>query len=73
MKLHYKEVNVHNSFQSIELKNEEKYFNPSHYFTKGNKVQFYFTLDGDYITYNDVENKKIPSDWETNVVHTFTV
>lgn len=73
LKLYYKEINVHTSFQSIELKNEEKYFNPSHYFTKGNKVQFYFTLDGDYITYNNDKNKKIPSDWETNVVHTFTV
>ena len=57
----------------VNLKNTATYHNPSHYFTNGNKVQFYFTFDSDDVEWGDNADKIVPSDYASNNKHTFTV
>jgi hypothetical protein len=75
--IHWREINSSGTIikkGDIKLKNTATYHNPSHYFTNGNKVQFYFTYDSDDVEWgNDNKDHIIPFDYATSTKHTFTV
>lgn len=58
---------------TVNLKNTTTYHNPSHYFTNGNKVQFYFKYNSDDVEWGTNTNHIVPLDYATSTKHTFTV
>lgn len=58
---------------TVNLKNTTTYHNPSHYFTNGNKVQFYFKYNSDDVEWGTNTNHIVPFDYATSTKHTFTV
>lgn len=76
LKLHWCEYNTDGTEKkkaTVKLKNTATYHNPSHYFTNGNTVKFYFTFDSEDVNWGSNTNHIVPSDYSSNNKHNFTV